>query len=187
MTNLAQWMGRAKSFCAEAHGILSVHETSASRVVLLEKTYRDLSALSLRQDELYRQSLRCVENGLYRAAHVMAWAGFMDFLEGKLCEDNLAALRAARQAWTVSTVEELREGYPEYQIIEALRAVQLCSKTEMKALHGLLNKRNECAHPSEYYPDLNSSLGYISEIIGRTKSLQGRALPSVSAGAPAAT
>jgi hypothetical protein len=42
----------------------------------------------------------------------------------------------------------------------------------MKALHGLLNKRNECAHPSDFYPDMNGSLGYISELLSRVATLQ---------------
>lgn len=42
----------------------------------------------------------------------------------------------------------------------------------MKALHGLLNRRNECAHPSEYFPDLNETLGYIGELFKRIKQLQ---------------
>jgi hypothetical protein len=42
----------------------------------------------------------------------------------------------------------------------------------MKALHGLLNRRNECAHPSEYFPDLNQTLGYVSELFSRIEWLQ---------------
>jgi hypothetical protein len=50
----------------------------------------------------------------------------------------------------------------------------ILQKMTQKALHGLLNKRNECAHPSEFYPDLNSSLGYVSEIFQRVELLQKR-------------
>jgi hypothetical protein len=46
----------------------------------------------------------------------------------------------------------------------------------MKALHGLLNKRNECAHPSDFYPDMNGSLGYISELLSRVATLQTKTL-----------
>jgi hypothetical protein len=41
----------------------------------------------------------------------------------------------------------------------------------MRTLHGLLSRRNECAHPSEYFPDLNMTLGYISDLIDRIKRL----------------
>ncbi len=46
----------------------------------------------------------------------------------------------------------------------------------MKALHGLLNKRNECAHPEDYYPSLNDTLGYLDEIFKRIGMLQSRTL-----------
>ena len=64
----------------------------------------------------------------------------------------------------------------EFQLIEAARRLTLCTKTEMKALHGMLNKRNECAHPSDFYPDMNGSFGYISELLSRVKTLQGKTL-----------
>jgi hypothetical protein len=60
----------------------------------------------------------------------------------------------------------------EFQLIEASRDLGLAGKNEMKGLHGLLNKRNECAHPSNYYPGLNDTLGFISEVLMRIKNLQ---------------
>ena len=169
---LSELLGRVRAFQREAHQVLSVHEAAPSRIVLLEHTYRRLGALSLRQDELLRQALRCIENELFRAAHVMAWAGFMDFLEEKMASDGLKKLQAMRPAWKASSIEELRESVVEYQLIEAARDLGLCSKTEGKALHGLLNKRNECAHPSNYFPSLNESLGYASEILQRIGQMQ---------------
>jgi hypothetical protein len=173
---LREWMVRARAFEREAHAVLSVHEAAPSRVVVLEDTYERLSALNLEQDELMRQALRCVENGLFRAAHVMAWAGFMDFLEEKLASDGLAKVRAMRPAWKARSVEELREYQPEHQIVEAAQAVGVCGKSEIKGLLGLLNKRNECAHPSGYYPLLNETLGYISELLQRIDRLAPKTL-----------
>jgi len=167
---------KAHSFEREAHVILSYHETSPSRVVLLDETYRELGQLSLRQDELFRQSLRCLEGQLFRAAIVMAWAGFMDYLEEKIISDNFNKLRKVRPNWTIKTVEDLREHVPEYQVVEACKDMALCSRNETRALLGLLNKRNECAHPSNYFPDLNESLGFISEVLHRIEMLQHKAL-----------
>ncbi len=123
-----------------------------------------------------KQSLRCTEEGLYRAAHVMAWAAFMDFLEEKFQSDGLVKLRAARTAWKGKNIEEVREYVNEYQLVEACQDLGLSTKNEVKALLGLLNKRNECAHPSNYYPQLNETLGYISEVIQRIKTLQPKTL-----------
>jgi hypothetical protein len=166
----------SRAFAAEAHAILGTHEASPSRVVLLEDSYRKLAALSLKQDELMRQALRCMESKLYRASHVMAWAGFMDFLEEKLASDGFVKLHKERPKWVFSTIEDLRETIVEHQIVEATMPVGLCAKSEMKALLGLLNKRNECAHPSDFYPGLNECLGYFSELLNRIETLRKKTL-----------
>ena len=168
---------RLSAFEVEAHRILQTHELAgATRIYFLDKTYSDLGTLSVHQDELFRQAIRCAEAELFRAAHVMGWAGFMDYLEEKLSGDGLKRVRAIRPSWKASTIEELRESVPEYQLIEAARDLGLCSKGEMKALHGLLNKRNECAHPSAYFPGFNETLGYLSELFTRVKLLQPKSL-----------
>jgi hypothetical protein len=169
---LRELLVKVRAFEQEAHTILSRHEGSRSRVVVLDKTYGELDKLSLRQDELLRQALRCAEAELYRAAHVMAWAGFMDFLEEKMASDGLNKLMSVRPKWPYSTVEDLREHVNEFQLIESCRDLGLATKNEVKALHGLLNKRNECAHPSNFYPGLNETLGYISEVLRRITSIR---------------
>ena len=100
----------------------------------------------------------------------------MDLLEEKLASDGLVKLRAAKAAWKAGSVEELRETVVEYQLIEAAKDLGLCTKTEMKALHGMLNKRNECAHPNDFFPDMNITLGYISELLTRVATLQPKTL-----------
>jgi len=166
------YIEKALAFRDEAHKILSVHEESLSRVIELKQTYEELSNLSIQQDELFQQALRCVENRLFRAAHVMAWAGFIDFIEEKLASDSFKKLHSARPNWKFSTIEELRELIPEFQIIEATYSVEICRKGQMRVLLGLLNKRNECAHPSKYDPNLNETLGYISELLQRINHMK---------------
>lgn len=173
---LADVLGKVRAFEREAHGILAVHEAAPSRLVLLEGTYKKLAILTLRQDDLLRQALRCIENELYRAAHVMAWAAFMDFLEEKIASDGLLKLRALRPNWKASSVEELRDNIVEYQLLEAARDLSLCGKTETKALQGLLSKRNECAHPSNYFPSMNETLGYVTEVLNRIGTLHPKSL-----------
>ena len=167
-------LSRIKAFSIEAHSILAIHEASTSPVVLLEGSYSKLSGLSLQQDELFRQALRCVENELFRAAHVMAWSGFIDFVHEKLESNNFQKLRATRPKWNFVTIEDLRDQYTDFAIIEASKGCVLFSKVEMKAFHGLLAKRNECAHPSSFFPGLNESLGYISELLKRVDNLQSK-------------
>ncbi len=174
---IRELIASVREFERQAHALLAIHESSSkSRVVVLDDTYRSLGVLNLRQDDLMRQALRCIEAGLYRAAHVMAWAAFMDFLEEKFQSDGLVRLRAARTAWKGKNIEEMREYVNEFQLIEATLDLGLSTKNEVKALHGLLNKRNECAHPSNYYPQLNETLGYVSEVLQRIKTLQPKTL-----------
>ena len=174
MDEITAVLARVAAFTREAHVTLAIQETSKSRIVLLEQSYSMLKGLSLKQDELFRQSLRCAENALFRASHVMAWSAFMDFFQERLATKKFAKLKKARPVWKLGSVEDLRELYSEFAIIEASRDAGLCSKTEMKALHGLLSKRNECAHPSSFYPGLNETLGYISELFQRVETLKAR-------------
>jgi len=168
---------KAHEFENEAHQVLSKYENSKSRIISLDQTRGQLKVLSLQQDELFHQALLCVERGIFRAAHVMAWAGFMDFLEQKLSSDGLVKVKSAKMGWhKYGTIEDIRENIPEFQLIEVARDVGLLSKAETKTLLGLLSKRNECAHPSGYKPDLNESLGYVSELLNRIVQLNSKTL-----------
>jgi hypothetical protein len=155
----------------EAKALLATHEAASSRVVTLEGSYADLTGLSLDQDELFREGLRAVEEGLFRAAHVLAWAGFVDFLHEYLIPDHLTALQGVRPKWNLAAPEDLRE-WGEFAVVEAGKFAGAYNNTTMKALHGLLNRRNECAHPSEYFPDLNETLGYVGELFKRIVALR---------------
>jgi hypothetical protein len=157
----------------DAQKALARHEASGSRAMSLEDSYSQLGRLSLGQDELFREALRAIENSLYRASHVLAWAGFIDFLHNYLFEDGGTAITAEYPKWNLTGPEDLRE-VSEFQVIEAGRAAKFYNKTTMKALHGLLNKRNECAHPSDFLPDLNETLGYLSELFKRVAYLQSK-------------
>lgn len=176
---IGRYRSRATAFEELAHEILATQESSKSRVISLYETLNRLDDLSLEQDEQFRHALQCIEQGIYKAAFVMAWAGFMDFLEGKLSADDLKAVHAVRPSWAkYSTIETLREYVPEYQLIDVAHAVKLLTKTDVKALHGALSRRNECAHPNHYQPGLNESLGYVSELLNRIELLIGRELPT---------
>jgi hypothetical protein len=157
----------ARTISENAHKILSKHESSKSRVILLEDTYNKLETLSIKQDDLLRQAMRCVDYELFRASHVMAWSAMADFIEEIIERDSFSSINKIRPKWNIGNKHDLRERFPESQIIDAMKDAKIISKNFSKALHGLLNKRNECAHPSDYYPDLNATLGYISEIIQR--------------------
>jgi hypothetical protein len=164
-------LAQLASLEADAQTILATHEAASARVMTLEQSYELLTGLSLDQDELFREALRAVESNLYRAAHVLAWAGFVDYLHSYLLPDHQAALQSVQPKWQLGAAEELRD-QADFQVIQAAKAAGVFGKTVMKALHGLLNRRNECAHPSTYFPDLNQTLGYISELFSRIEKLK---------------
>jgi hypothetical protein len=170
-------LARVHAFESEAHRILARHEAAVYRVITIEDTYRTLTGLSLHQDALFREALRCVENQLFKAAHVMAWAGFMDYLEDKMIAEYLTDIKAARPKWSINSKEELREQATEHQLITVCREVKLLGKSEEKAFLGLLNTRNECAHPSNYSPALNETLGFVSQLLNRINTLQQKSHP----------
>lgn len=133
-----------------------------------------LTKLSSQQDELLKQALRCVEQDLYPSAHILAWTALMDMIENILASDNFKKLNSAKIKWRISCLDDLRDNYPDYQIIEACRDLKVATKGEMRMLHGFLGKRNLCAHPSGYRPDFNQTLGYIADILSTMKTLQSR-------------
>lgn len=165
------WVG---SFEAEAHSILARYETSSkSRLISIDQTRRNLNGLSVQQQETLGEALSCIEHGLFRAAHVLAWQAFIDYLEEKLSADGLVKVKHVRPNWSkFSTIEDVRETISEYQIIEAARDVSLLSKGATKSILGNLSTRNECAHPSKYRPGLNESLGYVSGLIQRIAQIE---------------
>ena len=168
---------RSDAFRSEGAQILALQESSKHRVITIDQTRRSLNALSLRQQAIFEEALRCVEEGLYRAAHVLAWAAAMDNLEEKLASDGLVKMHSVRTNWAKwASIEEIRENINEYQILDAARDVGILSKSELKVLQGDLAKRNQCAHPSEHSPDLNESLGYISGLLTRLQRWSGKPL-----------
>ena len=174
---LRNFLTRARAFENESHSILATHETTVYRVITIEDTYSILTKLSLQQEKLFREALRCVENQLFKAAHVMAWAAFMDYLEDKMIAEYLVDIKIVRQKWSINSKEDLREQATEYLLIAVCREVKLFNKNEEKAFQGLLNTRNECAHPSGYSPALNETLGYISQLLNRINTLQNKVHP----------
>lgn len=168
---------RVSAFERAAHALLSSHEAAPSRAVSLSETRKQVTILNLKQSELLEEGLKAIEARLYRPAIVMAWAAFMDFLQEKLASDGLVKVHSQRANWTRwTTLEALRESVSEYQMIDVAKDVQLLRRAEAKALHGLLSKRNECAHPSGYRPSMNEALGYVSELLNRIPTIAQRSL-----------
>ena len=99
----------------------------------------------------------------------------MDFLEHKVCSDFRHQLRRARPEWTFTNVDELREMHiGDSDILHACREIGLLKRSEFDLLRGDLKKRNLCAHPSDYFPGLNETRGYVDGLLRMIENLQGR-------------
>ncbi|WP_157087957.1 hypothetical protein [Bradyrhizobium jicamae] len=169
-----QLVKRAVKFEQAAHKLLSMHEGAASRVVDARQSLARVTALSIKQEDMVKQAVRCIEVEVFRAAHVLAFAAFIDYLHELAGRDDFVALNAARDKWNIASVEDIRERFSDHNFIEGLEAAKLITKAEKKAFQGLLTRRNECAHPSDFYPDMNQSLGYVSEALSRIEALKSR-------------
>lgn len=168
---------RIASFEAEAHALLEKHEDAhRSRVIKLGSIVKQLSSLNIRQEGLFRQAIQCSETGIYLAAHVMAWAAFMDLYEEKLASDGLQSVCRAYPKWPTSSLEDLRENVNEFQLIEAGKQVGLLTKGQHKSMQGHLHTRNQAAHPTGFDPGINETLGYIESLIKLAKALEVKAL-----------
>lgn len=168
---VADWAAEVQRDLAK---LLARRETSAHRVLTLSESFDKLTVLSIKQDRLMRDALRCAEQGLYGPAHVSGWAALVDFCHEWVTDSaRLPALQLARPKWSIERASDLRK-FVDFQLFEAMEAAGFISKTTMKAMHGLLNKRNECAHPEDYDPSINDTLGYLDELLKRIGALQQR-------------
>jgi len=167
---LSSWASRARKATAEAHLILSRHERAKSRVILLSDSISKLQTLPIDVQGYFREALECLEHDLRRAANIMAWAGFFAVFSDKLYVGNEAAIRAIRPNWKFKSLVELKELVAEAQIIDVAKEVGFISNPEKRMLHGQLSTRNQCAHPTGYDPTMNSALGYVDDLISRTKT-----------------
>jgi len=196
---------KARKFQEEAQKLLSKHEASPFQVNKIERTLGLLQGLTIKQKSLFFESLNClkiVDFKLFRACHVLAWAGMIDYLldwidqygfnlvsvsMGNLASKNmtkslqrnqrmssqekqrriLEARQKAENEWAFASREDLVDKKADYAIIEVMRDCRFYAKPEMKSLHGLLSKRNECAHPTNYEPEFSETIGYVSELLNR--------------------
>jgi hypothetical protein len=171
MNNIADLVDSVYSFRNEAEKILGFSEHSVHRLADVSRSYGELDSLTALQADMLRQSLRCIEVGVFRGAHVLAWASLADYMQILAGRDGFVRINLKYPKWNLNSIEDLRDSIGEYQLVEGLNGSGIITKNEKKALHGLLNKRNECAHPTDYYPDLNQALGYVAECIMRLKAM----------------
>ncbi|MFC8790324.1 hypothetical protein [Streptomyces cinereoruber] len=167
---VADWAANAQD---ELRRLLAKRETSTYRVMTVTESYDKLTNLNIKQDKLFREALQCVEHGLYRSAHVTSFAGLMDFIHEWITNDasRLSSIQTNYTTWNIKQASDFRD-QKDHTLFEVMKKQAFITNGTMKALQGLLAKRNECAHPDEYEPGINDTLGYLDEILKRIGALQ---------------
>lgn len=153
----------------EAHEILSTHEASKSRIIFLEGLLREIRSMPVDVETYFQESIKCLEVGCIRAGMVLAWSGLFEILAERLYSDKEAEIRSVRPKWKFKDLAELKEQFPESQILDVGKEVGVVKKAHLKVLQGHLATRNQCAHPTVYLPSLNVGIGYVDELIAFTK------------------
>jgi hypothetical protein len=152
----------------ELHQVLSAHEEISVRMTTVHPFHEQLKEMSLQRNILLNDSLLAVEAGLFRAGHVLAWGGFIDFL----CEQfSVDSVKREYPKWQVESIDDLH-WVKEDQLIEAGKKLGLYRQNVAKTLHGLLNDRNQLAHGSGYFPDLAETVGSFNKLFRVIKEVQ---------------
>lgn len=159
-------------FESEAHAILGTTDSATrSRVYTVDQFLMKLEGLSIQQQTLFREALFCVQYGLFRAAHITAWQAFIDYYYDYIIAGHLTIVQNNYPKWGVNTKDDLLE-LKDFQIIEAGQKLRIFNKREARTLYAMLAKRNDCAHPSGYNPTMNSSLGYVDDLMYQISTLE---------------
>lgn len=170
MIKLEVWAARASCARRAAHIVLSQHESSVSRVVLLEDMTKKLLGTPVDVRDYFIEAISCLEHKLYRAGIVLAWAGCFSMLSEACFKTHEADIRAARRIWKFKGLTELKESVTENAFLMVAKDVGFISKAELRILDGQLSTRNQCAHPTLYRPSMNEAIGYVDKMIRQTLS-----------------
>lgn len=168
--DVPEFVHSVRALEAEARRLLDRHEEVRARMVALEPLRKRLDELCPEQNVLLQDSLRALEAGLFRPAHVLSWGGFIDLLCEFLPIDEV---KRRYPGWHIESIEDLHT-QKEYQLIDAGKKLGLYNQAAANTLRGLLNDRNQLAHGSGYFPDLNETLGFLSKLFRVIEDLQKR-------------
>ena len=164
----SSWAGKARKAARAGHAVLAFHESAPSRVVLLEDLIKRLSGAPVDVQQYFKESIRCLESGLFKAGVVFSWAGHFDVFSEYLFSKHELEVRAARPKWVFKDLTELREQYSESQILDVGKDVKFINRANLRVVQGQLSQRNLCAHPTMYQPSLNAAVGYVDEMVCQT-------------------
>ena len=162
------WIIKANAARKISHTILSGHESSISRVILLEGLFKQLSGAPVDVQDYFKESISCLEGRLFRAGIVMSWAGYFHMFTETLYQNHEKDIQSVRPKWKFRSLNELKEQHAEAQILDVGKVVKFINNSTLLKLRGQLSTRNQCAHPTLYKPSMNVAIGYVDEMIAQT-------------------
>lgn len=165
MDALERLLKRRSNARTAAHTILEDHEASASRVIEFSESFKRLRQLPVDVADYYREALRSLQTGCYRAAIVLAWSGFIYCITEKMVTGYHKELKSNYGKWKVGSADALLSDVPDAQILEAAKKVGLIDHQTLNIYKGWLSTRNQCAHPTLFEPGRNVALGITDGII----------------------
>lgn len=169
--DLEEVFHRANAAKRAANEILAAHELSPSRIIHLEDLLKRLSGEPVDVQVYFKEAIKCLELELYRPAIVMSWAGFFHCFMEAFFQKHEQKIRDKRGNWSFHDVSELKEATSESQLIETAKIIRFINKADARVLDGYLSKRNQCAHPTLYKPNMNEAIGYVDVMISRSLDL----------------
>ena len=168
--SLNDWAVRVMNARKLAHIVLTTHEKSASRVVLLEDLLKTLSGTPVDVQDFFGEAIRCLEQGLYRSGIVLAWAGHFHVFSETLFAKHEGEIRSIRPKWNFRDLSDLKEQVSESQLLDVGKEVKFINRASVRVMQGQLSVRNQCAHPTLYRPNMNAAIGYVDAMVHQTRA-----------------
>lgn len=164
--DIARWVRRVESARRRAHSVLSSHEESRSRVIILRESVRkSISALPEDVRDYFGEAFRCLESGMCRAAVVTLWSGYM-YVFRKALEEATGSREGDRKGHKEPGSD--LDGLSDNRLLEVAAKRGFVHSQEAKELQGYLAIRNRCAHFTEGRQiSLNSALGMADVLLQR--------------------
>ena len=137
----------------------------------------DIGDLLRRSVDEFEQARRCLAHDLTRPAHVAAWNSFVALAFAQLADDDFAALRTSKHRAELS-LDDLMRAVHGRELIRLLARHELVAADDGTVLDDVLRRRNDCAHPMPYEPDLAETATYLSSILSLSASLTEQTAPT---------
>lgn len=121
----------------------------------------NLSAISATE---FMAAHLALHHRLFRAAHVSAWNGYVAQALICMASDDFRALRAIRPKWDELSIPDVAMRTAGRTLIDLLVELELIGVEQEFGLAELMQRRNDCAHPSGVNPTLEEAQFYLDEV-----------------------